>query len=437
MGIAETLEYIHSVKWQGSKPGLERTQELLKALGNPEKQLKFVHVAGTNGKGSTSICIASVLIKAGYKTGLFISPYVLRFNERIQVNGVHITDAELEREIDEIRPFADAMEDSPTEFEIITALAMKYFLRKGCDIVVLEVGMGGRLDSTNVIETPELAVITAIGYDHVKELGPTLKDIAGEKAGIIKNDGDVLIYGGEQDVENVFERISSERSARIRKADFPRITKQEFTLEGIKLGLKPYGEIMLPLIGAYQPKNATVAITALEMLRDKGYKINDEDIITGIASVSWPGRLEILGRDPIFILDGSHNPQGMEATAESLRHHFKNQKIIFMLGVMADKDVDAMLLPVAPLASAFITVKPNNPRAMDSHELAEKLKHFKIPVIDCGNVNGGVSIALETAKERDIVCAIGSLYFSAEVRAAYQAQITLLTGYSRSRHSAR
>ena len=422
MGIAETLEYIHSVKWQGSKPGLGRTRELLKALGNPEKQLKFIHVAGTNGKGSTSVCMATVLAKAGYKTGLYISPYVLRFNERIQVSGVHITDEELEREVDEIRPFAEAMEDSPTEFEIITALAMKFFLRKGCDIVVLEVGMGGRLDSTNVIETPELAVITAIGYDHVKELGPTLKNIAGEKAGIIKKDGDVLIYGGELEVENVFERISKERGARLRRADFSRITKQEFTLEGIKLGFEPYGELMLPLIGAYQPKNATVAITALEVLREKGYNISDDDIINGIASVKWPGRFEILGHDPVFILDGSHNPQGMEATVDSLQRHFKEQKIVFIIGVMADKDVDAMLPLIAPLAAVFVAVKPDNPRAMDSHELAGKLKNFKIPVIDCGSVKGGVSIAREIARESDIVCAIGSLFFSAEIRAAYDAE---------------
>ena len=420
MGIAETLEYIHSVKWQGSKPGLGRTRELLKALGNPEKQLKFIHVAGTNGKGSTSVCMATVLAKAGYKTGLYISPYVLRFNERIQVSGVHITDEELEREVDEIRPFAEAMEDSPTEFEIITALAMKFFLRKGCDIVVLEVGMGGRLDSTNVIETPELAVITAIGYDHVRELGPTLKDIAREKAGIIKNDGDVLIYGGERDVESVFERMAAEHSARLRKADFSRITKQVFTLEGIKLGFKPYGEITLPLLGAYQPNNAVVAITALEMLREKGFAIDDDDIIAGIASVKWPGRFEILGHDPVFILDGSHNPQGMEATAESLHHHFGDQKIIFMVGVMADKDVDSMMAHIAPLAAVFITVKPNNPRAMASNELAEKLKSFGVPAIDCGTVKSGVSKALETAGESDIICAIGSLFFSAEVRAAYE-----------------
>ena len=419
MSISETLEYIHNVKWQGSKPGLERTQGLLKALGNPEKQLKFVHVAGTNGKGSTSVCIASVLQKAGYKTGLYISPYVLRFNERMQVDGEQITDEELEVLTGEIRPFADAMEDSPTEFELITALAMKHFLKKSCDIVVLEVGLGGRLDSTNVIETPLLAIITAIGYDHVKELGPTLADIAREKAGIIKDSGDVLVYGGERDVESVFESISAQRNARLYKPDFSRISNREFTLEKIMFGFSPYGEITLPLAGTYQPKNVAVAITALEILREKGYTISDKDIITGLAEVKWPGRFEVLGREPVFILDGSHNPQGMEATAESLKCHFENRRIIVITGVMADKDVDAMISHIAPLAKILITVNPDNPRAMDSKELAEKIKHFGVPVVDRGAVSNGVSEALNIANADDVICALGSLYFSAEIRAAY------------------
>ncbi|MCL2427144.1 MAG: bifunctional folylpolyglutamate synthase/dihydrofolate synthase [Oscillospiraceae bacterium] len=419
MGINETLEYIHSVKWQGSKPGLERTQELLKALGNPEKKLKFVHVAGTNGKGSTSICIASVLKEAGYRTGLFISPYIMKFNERMQVNGEYITDEELVELTDEIRPFADVMVDSPTEFELVTALAMQYFLKKECDIVVLEVGMGGRMDSTNVIETPELAVITSIGYDHVAELGPTISDIAGEKAGIIKSNGDVLVYGGEDEVEAVFNTVANERGAKLRKVDFSRILSREFSLEGVNIDVKPYGNIMLPLAGAYQPYNATLATTALELLRDKGYKITDADIVKGMESVSWPGRFEILGRNPTFILDGSHNPQGMEATAESLRSHFADKKIIFVVGVMADKDIDAMMAHVAPLAKVFITVKPNHERAMESTALAERLKHFGVPTIDCDLVKSGIAEALNIAEESDVICALGSLYFSSEVREAY------------------
>jgi len=419
MGIKETLEYIHNVKWEGLKPGLERTHELLKALGNPEKTLKFAHIAGTNGKGSTAACMAAVLQKAGYKTGLYTSPYIIRFNERMQVDGEQITDEELENLVEEIRPFADAMKESPTEFEIITALAMKHFQNKRCDIVVLEVGMGGALDSTNVIDTPEVAVIASIGFDHVKELGPTISDIAAAKAGIIKNNSDVVVYGGLPEVEEVFEQVSAKHNAKLRKVDFSRIKKQEFTLDGIKLDIEPYYGILLKLNGAYQPKNATLAVSALEILREKGYKISDADIIDGLSNVKWPGRFEILGRDPVFILDGSHNPQGVEATAESLKLHFDGQKITFVVGVMADKDVDSMIKFIAPQAGTFIAVRPNYPRAMKVDALAEKLSHYGVPVIAAPSVREGVTEAMSIAGKDGVVCAIGSLYFSADIRSAY------------------
>jgi len=423
MGITETLEYIHSVKWRGIKPGLERTRELLVALGNPEKQLKFVHVAGTNGKGSTCACIASVLQKAGYRTGLYISPFIQRFNERMQVDGVQITDDELIQQTDEVRPFAEAMTDTPMEFEMITALAMKFFLMKGCDIVVLEVGMGGDLDSTNVIDTPEMAVITSIGYDHVKELGPGLSDIAWAKAGIIKAGGKVVIYGGEREVESVFESVAAVRGARLYRADFTRIKSTEFSLDGIRLEIEPYGELLLPLAGSYQPKNAVVAITALELLREKGYKISDGDIAAGIASVRWPGRFEILGHRPVFILDGSHNPQGMEATAESLRCHFKDRRFIFIIGVMADKDVDSMAVHIAPLAEMFIAVTPDNPRAMDADELKQRLRRFGSPVFAYDTIGAGVKKALGSAGDKGLICALGSFFFSAAIREAYESNI--------------
>ena len=418
MGIAETLEYIHSVKWQGSKPGLERTRELLAALGNPEKSLKFIHIAGTNGKGSTAACIAAVLQHAGYTTGLYTSPFILRFNERIQVDGEHISDVELEGITEEIRPFADAMKDSPTEFELITALAMKHFLYKKCDIVVLEVGMGGELDSTNVIDTPEAAVITTIGYDHVMELGPEIVDIAGAKAGIIKG-GDVVIYGGAPDVEAVFERVCSERDAKMRRVDFSRITGQRFTLDGVSFGFSPYGELALPLAGVYQPKNAALAITVMELIREKGYKVSDSDIINGIAQVRWPGRFEILGKSPIFILDGAHNPEAIEVTAESLRCHFGDRRIIFVVSVMVDKDVDSMIDHIAPLAEAFYAVRPDYPRAMETKALAEKLSLHKVPTAAYDTVAKGVAEAISRAGKGGIICALGTLYFSCDVRNAY------------------
>ena len=419
MDYEQALAYIHNVKWQGIKPGLERTQTLLAALGNPEKSLKFVHIAGTNGKGSTAAYIAAVLQRAGYRTGLYISPFILRFNERMQVDGAHITDDELVRLTEEIRPFADAMEESPTEFELITALAMKHFLYKKCDIVVLEVGMGGELDSTNVIETPDVAVITAIGFDHVAELGPALADIASAKAGIIKSGGDVVIYGGEPEVEHVLESKCAAVGAALHKADYSRISDERFTLGGIEMDFEPYGSVAIPLLGVYQPKNAATAITALEVLRGKGYNISDGDIVGGIAEVSWPGRFEILGRDPVFILDGSHNPQGVEATAASLRRYFADSKITFVVGVMADKDVDSMIRHIIPLASSLIAVKPDYYRAMAAAELADKLSRYGVPVYTGETMDSGVAQAIGMAGPAGIVCAIGSLYFSANIREAY------------------
>ena len=418
MSYEATLEYIHSVKWQGSKPGLERTQELLKALGNPEKSLKFVHIAGTNGKGSTASCIASVLQKAGYKTGLYTSPYIIRFNERMQVNGEHISDEELERLTDEIRPHADAMTDSPTEFELITALALKYFLYKKCDIVILEVGMGGELDSTNVIDTPEVAVITSIGLDHTAELGPTIEDVARAKAGIIKEDGDVVIYGGEKSVENVFEQTCRAKNARLHHTDFKRLAVWEYGLDGVRFDFNPYQNVFLPLVGTYQPKNAALAVTALECLRGKGWQLSDEDIINGLAAVNWPGRFEVLAQSPVFILDGAHNPHGIKATADSLRQLFDGRKVVFLIGVMADKDVSGMMDVISDMAQAFIAVKPPHPRAMKAEQLAQLLAAYNKPVTASISIPEAVREAIGRAGKDGIVCALGSLYFSGDVREA-------------------
>ena len=429
MGINEALAYIHNVNWRSMKPGLERIRELLAGLGNPEKKLRFVHIAGTNGKGSTAACIASVLQSAGYRTGLYTSPHLVRVNERMQAGFKEITDEQLVRITGEIRPVADAMADTPTEFEIITAIAMKFFLDESCDVVVLEVGMGGALDSTNVIEAPDAAVITAIGYDHVSELGPGIADIAGAKAGIIKDGCDVVIYGSDPEsgdggeASEVFERATAARGGTLHKTDFARITGEEFTADGVRFGFEPYGTISLGLVGAYQPRNAAVAITTLEVLRGKGYNISDDDIRTGLARVSWPGRFEILGRNPVFILDAGHNPQGMEAAAESIRRLFGERKATFLMGVMADKDVDAMLRAIAPLAESFIAVTPGYYRAMKASALAEKMSVYGKPARAFDDIGEGVAEALRLAGEDGIVCALGTLYFSGDVRAAYHAAI--------------
>ena len=416
MNYNEALAYIHSVCWKGSVPGLSRTRELLAKLGNPEKSLKFVHIAGTNGKGSTAAMLSSILEAGGLTVGLYTSPFINRFNERMQVNHQCIGDEELAELTDYIRPYADSMADSPTEFELITALAMEYFKRKACDIVVLEVGMGGELDSTNVIDTPEAAVICAMGYDHTRELGSTMTEIASAKAGIIKPGGDVVAYGQNEEAQAVFERVCRERGARLHYPDYAALTPGAFSLEGQTFSYQDLKDLRIPLAGVYQLNNAAVAITAARVLGAKGWPVTDETIRAGLAATRWPARFEVLRRDPIFIVDGGHNPHGIQATAESLRRLFPGRKFLFVVGVMADKDVEHILGLIVPMAEQFFCVRPNNPRAMAADELARRIEAMGARATACGSVAEGVRAALDHAGRDGVCCALGSLYMSGDVR---------------------
>ncbi|MCD7857591.1 MAG: bifunctional folylpolyglutamate synthase/dihydrofolate synthase [Clostridiales bacterium] len=420
MSYESTLAYIHQVSWRGQKPGLSRTRDLLSALGSPERQLRFVHIAGTNGKGSTAACLASILQAAGYRVGLYTSPFLNRFNERVQVNGVPISDGDLEQVVDEIRPHADAMADAPTEFELITALGFLYFARQRCDIVVLEVGLGGELDSTNVIPAPECAVITALGMDHVRELGPTLADIARAKAGIIKPGTTVVSYGGAPEADEVIAAKCRETGCPLISAPFQHLTVHSTDLEGCRFDFDGLQDLTIPLLGACQPKNAAVAVTAARVLKQRGWQISDEAIRRGLASVSWPGRFELLSRSPMLILDGSHNPHGMRATVDSLRVVFPGEKFVFLLSVMADKDYPAMLDLLAPLAKEFFTVTANTPRALDAQALAEACRARGVPATACGTIPQGLAAALEAGRG-GVTVALGTLYFSGDVRQAFLA----------------
>jgi dihydrofolate synthase/folylpolyglutamate synthase len=310
------------------------------------------------------------------------------------------------------------MSDSPTEFELITALAMEYFLYKKCDVVVLEVGLGGELDSTNVIDAPDAAVITAIGLDHTAELGNTIAEISSAKAGIIKPGGNVVIYEENPEAVGVFESRCETVGASLTRTDFSRLNVIDIGLDGVRFDFSPYRDLFLPLAGSYQPKNAALAITAIESLRERGYDITDDALHRGIAAVYWPGRFEVLGRNPVFVLDGAHNPQGMAATADSLRRHFGDKKLVFLVGVMADKDVKAMMGVIAPMAKSFVAVRPPNPRAMDASALAQLLRGFNVPATPYNDIAEGVRAAVDAAGTDGVVVALGSLYFSGEVRGA-------------------
>ncbi|HJB58665.1 MAG TPA: bifunctional folylpolyglutamate synthase/dihydrofolate synthase [Candidatus Faecalibacterium faecipullorum] len=422
MTYEEALNAIHAVHWQGHKPGLGRTRALLAALGDPHKALRFVHVAGTNGKGSTAAMLDSCLRAAGYKTGLFTSPYINRFNERVQVDGVPIPDGDLVRLVERVQPAAAAMADTPTEFEFITALGMLWFAEQRCDIVVLEVGLGGALDSTNVIDPPACAVITALGLDHVKELGPTLADIAAAKAGIIKPGSPAVSYGGAPEADRVIAAAAHACGAPLTVVDFTRLRLRGAGLDGQTFDFDGLDGLTLPLLAGYQPRNAAVAVTALRALRARGWDIPDEAIRRGLASVRWPGRFELLRRSPPFLLDGSHNAHGMRATADSLRSLFPGQKFVFLVSIMADKDADEMLRLLLPLAKAFVTVTAPSPRAIPAADLAARIEALGGRAEPAASIPAAVEHAAALAAGGP-AAALGTLYFSGEVRQAVAARL--------------
>ena len=416
MNYEQALEYIHSVNWTFCKPGLERTVELCAALGNPQEKLRFIHVAGTNGKGSTSAMLASVLQNAGYKTGLYTSPYIRTFCERIRVDGENIPKETLASLTERVRPIADAMEDKPTEFELITALAFTYFTEQNCDVVVLEVGLGGRLDSTNVIQNTALSIITGIDFDHTALLGNTIQEIATEKAGIIKQGRPVLFGGEEGEALDVIRAFALENNAPVYTVDRSSYCQREATLGGTTFDYLHYTDLRLPLLGAYQPYNATLVLTAIELLNRQGFAIDEGAVRKGLACVRWPARFELLSHEPIIIYDGGHNPEGVRAAVASVRAYFGTQRVNLLSGVMADKDRSEMIETMKPIIARAFTVTPNNPRALAAADYAAQLSAHGISAVSYGSVADGVRAAIESSKQEGIplIC-LGSLYLYEEV----------------------
>ena len=419
MNYEQALEYIHSVNWAFCKPGLERITALCEALGNPQNKLRFIHVAGTNGKGSTSSMLASILQSAGYRTGLYTSPYIRTFCERIRVDGENIPKEELAALTERIRPIADAMEDKPTEFELITALAFSYFEACACDVVVLEVGLGGRLDSTNVIENTALSIITGIDFDHTALLGNTIEEIAHEKAGIIKENRPVLFGGSRGAAYDTVEQVALEKNAPFCAVDRSSYLQKNATLEGTTFDYLHYTDMHLPLLGAYQPYNATLVLTAIELLKEQGFQIDDTAVRKGLERVRWPARFELLSRDPIIIYDGGHNPEGVRAAVASVKAYFGEQRVNLLSGVMADKDRGEMIETMKPIIARAFTVTPNNPRSLAAADYAAQLTSYGIEASSYASVAEGVRAAIESSKQEGIplVC-LGSLYLYEEVEAA-------------------
>ena len=419
MDYKEALAYINALEFYGSKPGLSRVGELLEKLGKPQKELKFIHIAGTNGKGSCAAMLASIFKAAGYKTGLFTSPYLYRFNERMQINGKQIEDDVLADIVTRLQPLADAMADHPTVFEMITAAAMLWYRQEKCDIVVLEVGLGGRFDATNVIDAPECAVIMNIGLDHTEILGGTVEQIAFEKAGILKPGTAAVLFQQSDAVTRVVRERCEELGIKLRIPDFSQIRSEFDSVYGQSFTYR--GEsYALPLLGSHQLKNAATALEAVEVLRERGWKLEQTDVEHGLYAVHWPGRFELLSEEPLFVVDGGHNPQCAETVRDNLLRYFPDKRRILLLGVLADKDYEGLTAILDEAADEYICISPDSPRALPAKELADWLNRYNKPVACCDSIRDGVSLALDRSDADSVVCAVGSLYSVGEIRACFE-----------------
>lgn len=415
MEYKEALAYLDGAKWFGAESSLRRIRELLTALGDPQKKLKFVHIAGTNGKGSCAAMLSSVLRTAGYRTGLYTSPYLYRFSERMQINGEEITPDALVRCVAAVRDKAEKTEEHPTEFELITATAMLWFVEEKCDVVVLEAGLGGRFDATNIIESPECTVITNIGLDHTHILGDTLEAIAGEKAGIIKSGVPCIAYEQADSVLEVFRRRSSELGCPLTVPRFDALSMEFDSLEGQVFSYRG-DQYALSLLGAHQRRNAAVVIETARVLAARGWKIEQDALEHGLYAASWPGRFELCGEDPYFIVDGGHNPQCAEAVCDSLLHYFPETRRVLLLGVLRDKDYVRMAQILDRAADEYVCTAPESSRALPPEELASVLRGFGKPVTVCDSVSDAVFTAKDRASGNGMVCAAGSVYLAGSVR---------------------
>ncbi len=416
MTALEAIQYIEHYTWSTTRLGLDRTKELLQRMGDPQRSLKFVHVAGSNGKGSTCAMLASVLRAAGYKTGLYTSPYIQDFCERMQVNGENIPGDVLAEITDRVRVQADQMEDHPSQFELVTAIAMVYFLEAGCDIVVLEVGLGGALDSTNAIDTPEVAVITNLALEHTEYLGNTYHEIASAKAGIIKTGCSCVAYPCDPEAMDTVSEVCREKNVPLRWADFNEITPISDSLSGQEFAYQNWNHLRIPLLGAHQLKNAAVALETIGCLRERGWRISDDAVRTGLETVKWPARFEVLHSKPLFLLDGGHNSQCARALADCVKRYLPGEQVTFLMGVLADKDADEMLQAVLPLGRRFYCLTPNNPRALTAEALAEKIRTIGGEAVVCSSPEDGLKQVLQTG---GTVVAFGSLYLAGELRTLF------------------
>ena len=466
----EAIALLHGANWKHTKIGLERMRDFMHALGDPQEKLRYVHIAGTNGKGSACVMTQSILTAAGFRTGLYISPHLDQFNERLSIDGQMISDADLRRLAARVRAAAETLGEEPTDFEMITAMAFCWFEEQHCDLVVLEVGMGGRLDATNVISSPEVCAIMHIGLDHTEFLGDTVEKVAAEKAGILKPGADCVLYhqfpgvmdvvqkrfadvnpgatgttdvatdaavsadtadsrcasGAAGTTDGAFDMAHSNHAgastksaaARLVITDPTAFTARARTIDGQVFDYRKRRNLRIQLLGNYQMENAMAVLDIIDCLIRRGWGITENAIRAGLAQATWPGRFEVLSREPLLIVDGAHNPNGVEALVDTIRAYFPDQKINFVMGVMKDKDYHTMLRLIAPYAARFITELPDAHRALRPEQLKSEIRaYFDGPVETADSVTAAVERAMEIAEGTDVITiCFGSLYQVAEIR---------------------
>lgn len=415
-GYQESIDYLYGLQKYGIKFGLNSTERLLARVGNPHKKLRFIHIAGTNGKGSTAAILSSVLRKHGLKTGLYTSPHLVRFTERFRIDDKEVSAQRILSVFDKIRSTLDG-DQPPTFFEMVTAMAFLYFAEEETDWVIAETGMGGRLDATNVI-TPEISIITNVAFDHQEFLGKTLASIAREKAGIIKQGVPVVTGALQPVVQGVLKTACMNLGAPLYrfKSDFKvrRNPNGSFQYHGIR---NQWQALKVNLMGPHQLGNTALALAALDVLEEKKLIDLKPDIVSdALQEVKWPARLEILGTKPLILLDGAHNPQGAEALRDALRESFKYDKLHLVLGIMADKDIRGILRRLLPMAETAIFTKPRYVRAANPEELRKMARPFIQKYYVIPDPVTAIQEARQLARPDDLICIAGSLYFAGEVK---------------------
>ncbi len=418
----DALAFIHGAQKLGSKLGLSNIRELLRRLGNPEKSLQFIHIAGTNGKGTVTSSLAAVLKAAGYRTGAYTSPFVYRFNERMQIDGADVSDVLLTKCTEKVQAACLSMVKDgmahPTEFEIVTAVAFLCYAAEKCEFVALEVGLGGRLDATNVIESPLCTAITSIGFDHMQYLGDTLSEIAAEKCGILKKGAPAVIYREQpEEAMEVIREKCKEMGATLYLADEAEIA--ESTYRGNRFSAGVHRDLFLPLAGKHMAKNACVTLKIIEVLREKGISVTDSAVREGLAATRHRGRLETVAENPFFILDGAHNDDGISALFDAAGDIFKGKKIVLICGMLADKEYEKAMQKMATVGEKLIAVTVPSPRALSAEALCAVARKYRQNAEAAASLFDAVEMAYR--ENPDVIIGFGSLYMLGDLHAAQMA----------------